>query len=68
MMDWLANLLIVISWKLTGDKNRWCFVLLGAGEVIYVWIGFDSGLHGLAAISGACVAFCAFNWVKWGKS
>ena len=68
MIGWLANLLIIASWYFTGEKNRVAFVLLGLGEVYYVWLGVARGQWDLAFISLLCGLGCVRNWFKWGRA
>lgn len=68
MIGWLANLAIIGSWYYTGEKNRIAFVLLGLGEVYYVWLGIHSGQWDLAFISLLCGLGCIRNWFKWGAA
>jgi len=67
IFGWLANLLIIVSWHYTGEKNRIAFVLLGLGEIYYIWLGADQGQWDLAFISLLCGLGCIKNWFKWGK-
>jgi len=46
-MDWIAAILGVIGAWLIGNKNKWGFILLLIGSVLWITVSFHTMVYGL---------------------
>lgn len=67
-MGWLANAFILAGMYLIGEKNRHGFLCSIAGETIWTFRAWQSGMIDLALICGIFCCVALYNWQKWGRT
>lgn len=64
IFTWIASVLTLLAMFLISGRNNNGFLLALIGSVIWVVIGFYSGLTGLIALNAVLVATDAYGYIK----
>ena len=64
-MDLIACVLEVIGAWLVGNRNKWCFPMLIAGNCFWLVAGVNKEMIGLIIVSIIFVGINVRNCVKW---
>ena len=66
-MDWLGFGLILSGNWLIGSKNKFGFILVAVGSLIWVYLALGIPNYALVAINFSGAIFMLRGWLKWGK-
>ena len=67
-LGWVGNAFFMCSTWCIARKNIIGFHLNICGNIIYIYIGLNSGLHALTGISIWLVAMNIYGIINWRKS
>jgi hypothetical protein len=64
-MDYLAGIILLVSYFLTGKKKWYGWIFSWVGNLLWVYIGIRVGLNGLWVISLIMAVIGFINMIKW---
>ena len=64
-MDWLAMIFTFGSIYLLGNKSRWGFASMMAGNIFWVILGFLTSSIAMVIANAIFFAMNARGWIKW---
>jgi nicotinamide riboside transporter PnuC len=66
-MDWIAALLVIWSIYLCGNKNKWGWVVAGAGAILFMVVAVQKEVYGMIALDVVLLCMYVHNFRKWTK-
>ena len=64
-MDWIAAILCAIGVVLVAHKCIWGWLVGTISNILWLWVGIENNLGGLAAIEVFLIGCNLFGWWKW---
>ncbi len=64
-MNWIAFVLILSGNLMVGNKNKSGFIMIAAGSIIWMMIGFRIKDYALVLTNISGTIIMIRNWVKW---
>lgn len=67
-MDWLAALLIILSIYMTGNLNKWGWIIAILGAIMYMIVSIQKHIYGFVFLDCVLVVLHIVNFIKWSKN
>jgi len=66
-MDWIAAALVLISIYMTGEKNRWGWLVGSLGAIMFMIITYKKHIYGMVGLDICLLFLNTINFIKWSK-
>lgn len=67
LWSWVIAGVSLIGTVANVKGERWCYLIWGATNAVWIWLDYRSGLHGQAALFAVQTGLCVWGWLEWGK-
>lgn len=66
-MHWIAALITLFAKYLVGCKDKWGHIAHIIGEIIWIYVAFQTKIWGLLVLALVTIVLSAWNFWKWHK-
>lgn len=67
-MDYIGSMLLIIGLIFIGKKDRRGWLIQILGNILFIFIMFESRIYGALVLSCVMTVLCIINYKKWKKN